>query len=176
MPLPDAEDTKTSNLYSMLRSSQLSTIAQADFDKVQSPVFIESVFEDEMRRLNLVGQASNKQSQSGPLVNTQKIVSASSDGSLVTIFRPDPNEVWEVVALSQTRTNASGSTTTAVYIYDGSNLVLVEELSDNSGAFPLNVAAQQPFRLTYDNYLAGGYSPSGNADAVNFFCSVIRVR
>ena len=119
----------------------------SDFNQVKNQVTLQLSNLELLNVLNTIGQITNTQSTSGPIVSTMKIVTASSDGSLVTIFRPDQGEVWEVNALSQTRTNATGSTTTAIYIYDGTNLVLIEELADNSGAFPLNVASAQPFRI-----------------------------
>ena len=148
----------------------------ADFDQVRNQITLELNNVELLNLLNTVGQITNQQSQSGPIVGTQKIVSASSTGTAATVFRPDPGQVWELVAISQTRTNATGSTTTALRLEDGSNTVMLEEFSDNSGEVPLATNEASPIRISYDNYLTVAYSPSANADSINAFASVIRVR
>jgi hypothetical protein len=97
MPLPDAEDTKTSNLYAQLRTSQLGTANVSSFDKVVDPVFVNSEYEDEMRRINLVGQASNLQSQSGPLMGTVgfKTNDFSAD-AIADVLTPAEGEIWRI--------------------------------------------------------------------------------
>jgi hypothetical protein len=110
-------------------------------------------------------------------VGTQKIVTGTSTGgTAVVVFQPDPGQVWELVAISQTRTNATGSTTTALRLSDGSNTVMLEEFSDNSGEVPLATNEASPIRISYDNFLTISYSPGANADSITAFASVIRVR
>tara|TARA_Y100001972_G_scaffold40779_1_gene50401 strand:+ start:1022 stop:1606 length:585 start_codon:yes stop_codon:yes gene_type:complete len=147
-----------------------------DLDRVSNQVTLQLTNLELMNVLNTVGQVTNTQSQSGPIVGTQKIAGASSTGTAVTVFRPDPGQVWELVAISQTRTNATGSTTTALRLSDGTDTVMLEEFSDNSGEVPLATNEASPIRISYDNFLTIAYSPSANAERINAFASVIRVR
>lgn len=147
-----------------------------DFDLVKNQVHLEEENFQLMEALNTMGQITNMQSQSGPIPGTQKIVSVSSTGAAATVFRPDQGQVWELVAISQTRTNGTASTTTALRLSDGSNTVMLEEFSDNTGEVPLATNEASPIRISYDNFLTVAFSPSANADSINAFASVIRVR
>jgi hypothetical protein len=161
----------------LIGDQQPETVFSADnFDQIKNQVTLQLTNVELLNVLNTIGQVSNTQSQSGPIVGTQKIVSVSSTGTAATVFRPDPGQVWELVAVSQTRTNATGSTTTALRLSDGSNTVMLEELSDNSGEVPLATNEASPIRISYDNFLTVAFSPSANADSINAFASVIRVR
>lgn len=161
----------------LVGDQQPETVFSADnFDQVKNQVTLQLNNLELLNVLNTVGQVSNTQSQSGPIVGTQKIVSVSSTGTAATVFRPDPGQVWEVVAISQTRTNATGSTTTALRLSDGNDTVMLEEFSDNSGEVPLATNEASPIRVSYDNFLTVAFSPSANADSINAFASVIRVR
>ena len=73
MPLPDAEDPKTSNLYAQLRTSQLDSIDSDNFEKVKGPVYVNADNEDEARRIKLWGEISGKLSSSGAFPGTGKI-------------------------------------------------------------------------------------------------------
>ena len=153
------------------------TVLKTDaFDAVRNQLQIQISNDEALGTLNKIGQVSNLSSSSGPLVNTQKIVTASTTGTAATVFRPDPGQVWELVAISQTRTNATGSTTTALRLSDNTNTVMLEEFSDNSGEVPLATNEASPIRISYDNFLTIAFSPSANADSINAFASVIRVR
>jgi hypothetical protein len=161
----------------LIGDQQPETVFSSDiFDQIKNQVTLQLSNVELLNVLNTIGQVSNTQSQSGPLVGTQKIVSVSSTGTAATVFRPDPGQVWELVAISQTTTNATGSTTTALRLSDGSNTVMLEEFSDNSGEVPLATNEASPIRVSYDNFLTVAFSPSANADSINAFASVIRVR
>ena len=147
-------------------------------DQVRNQIYLEGRNLDALEKINTIGQVTNTQSTSGPIVGTMKIVTASTTGGGATVFRPaNTHEVWEVVSMSQTRVNATGSTTTVIRLAndDGDN-VLIEELADNSGEFPLNVSSSHPILVTYEVYLTAGYSPSGNADSITVKVAVVRVR
>ncbi len=176
MPLVNAPEPEDSNLYRQLSSEQLGTASKTNFDITQDSIYLDSTSEDELRRVNLIGQASNLQSQSGPISGTQKIVQVETTGGAATLFRPEAGTVWELVGVSQIRTGGSGSTTTALRIADGSDTVLIEEFADNSGEAPLATSESHPIRITYDNYLTIGYSPGANATKITGYASVIQVR
>ena len=176
MPLPDAKpNPDKANVYDQLSNIKLGELTLTQFNVLRDPLFLNGQSEDVLRRLKLIYEISKFYPTGAPFVNTQKIVTASSTGTSATVFRPDQGEVWEVVAMSQIRTNATGSTTSAVRIADGTNTVLIEEISDNSGEVPLGVNTSQPILVSYDNYLQLAYSPSGNADSIAMFATVIQV-
>ena len=68
MPLPDAPKPITSNLYRQLNSDRIEDLTPAKFAIVRNAVFTNDVSEDELRRINVAGQASGQVSASGPLV------------------------------------------------------------------------------------------------------------
>jgi len=120
MPLPDATDPKTSNLYSQLRTSQLESIAQESFDKVKDPVFINSDFEDEARRLKLWGEIAGKLSSSGPMPGTAKVVQITyDDNQYYDYFIPEEGQVWKVMAVWTF--TATGFTSGVFALYDTVN-------------------------------------------------------
>ena len=100
MTLPDAPIPSKSNLYQQLSSEQISTASPANFQIAVDPVFLDSSSEDELRRINLVGQAANLQSQSGPIGPGQivKITDTTGSGSPTgDVFVPDVGQVWVIV-------------------------------------------------------------------------------
>ncbi len=140
MPLPDANDPKESNLYAQLRSSQLGSVSQTNFDLVKDPVFLNAEWEDEARRLKLWGELSGKSSSSGPMPGTGKIELFSgsySSGTYEDIFTPGAGEVWEVVSADFNATLSSG-TVDSVQLYvsaSGSAVMIAENLGDNFDTF-----------------------------------------
>jgi len=178
MSLPFADKPEESRVYQDLKTKVLSNLTADEFDQLKESMFSEGVngLEDEYRRLLLLGLASDKISLSGPINKTMKIVTSSTDGSLVTIFQPPSGEIWQVVAISQSRAGASGSTTSVIYMTDGSDLVTVEEVADNSGVIPLGTNSAQPLLISNEVYLSGAYSPGANATSITFAIAVVRVR
>ena len=97
MPLPDSEPGKESNVYAQLRSSQLGSASVDNFDQVKDPVFINKEWEDEMRRINLVGQAGNLQSQSGPIMGTVGFYTNDfTADAIADVLTPGEGEIWRV--------------------------------------------------------------------------------
>ncbi len=81
MPLPDGGEPMKSRVYDQLRSKQNSTIAATDFDTVREPIYLDGNSEDELRRLNLVGQITNMQSQSGVIPGSMSVEDVSIDSA-----------------------------------------------------------------------------------------------
>ena len=177
-PLPFAPPPKDSSLYQQLESTTLQTLTADQLDAIRVKTFSQGTEgnEDEYRRLLLLGLAANQLSLSGPIRGTQKIVTATSTGGAVTLFQPEAGQVWELVAISQTRTGGSGSTTTALRLADGSNTVLIEEFADNSGEAAIATSESHPIRITNANYLTIAYSPGANATNIIGYASVVQVR
>ena len=94
MPLPDTPNPETSNVYRQLSSENIGSADVDNFDIVRFPVNLDSSSEDELRRINLVGQAANLQSQSGPIPGTMKCESvALSAGTNGDFFVPQEGAV-----------------------------------------------------------------------------------
>lgn len=175
MPLPNTPDPKNSNLYQQLSSEQLGTASKTNFDIAQDSIFLDSSSEDELRRVNLVGQATNLQSQSGPIVGTMSIKQATVTGSglFKTIHQPAQGEIWQVVAASFDLQGSSGSVKNRLYLADGSDNVIVEnESSSVDGEFIVTTTG--PILYSYEVYLQGW--SQGTFDDVVWEVAVVRVR
>lgn len=123
MPLPDADDPLTSNLYSQLRSSQLESVTSDDFDQVKDPVYVNSSFEDEARRIKLWGEIAGKVSSSGPMPGTMVVKSVTGNGDL---FAPDAGQVWQLMGLAVGAYAASGIN---IRFNDGTSTMLLATAS-----------------------------------------------
>ena len=149
MPLPDTPPSKDSNVYRQLSSSKAAEILNSDFDKVQNPVFIDPSSEDELRRINLVGQATNQQSQSGPIPNSMKIVTTTIDSSSkITVFQPEKGSVWQLQQASLTRDSGSGTTNIFIQYYDGTN---------EASALYVSTGSSELILTSDDNYAGNTY-------------------
>ena len=172
MPLPDADDPKTSNLYAQLRTSQLDSVTQDNFDKVKDPLYINAEWEDEARRLKLWGEISGKSSSSGPMPGTQKLISVTSTSQGThEWFRPAIGEVWILLAAAVVEDDSSYHNIMLVD-GDGTELFVAQETSATRyDPFP-----GLPLHFTYENYLAYNIptSPGGGNNTIRG--SVIRVR
>ena len=128
MPLPDAEDPKTSNLYAQLRSSQVGSASITSFDLVKDVVFVNAEWEDEARRLKLWGELMGLSSSSGPIAGTTKIEVSAYTGSAVygyEAFKPPAGEVWTLDAASVTHSGGAGAAIrTKLYLQEGSNTII----------------------------------------------------
>jgi hypothetical protein len=110
MTLPDAPKPEKSNLYRQLSSEQLATASTDNFQIAVSPVFLDASSEDELRRINLMGQAANLQSQSGPFGQGQIIKITDTTGSGTPtgdVFVPDDGQVWVIVGAQIGAMNAN---------------------------------------------------------------------
>ncbi len=180
MPLPEAKDPKTSNLYSQLRSSQLRSIAQASFDKVKGPVFINSDFEDEARRLKLWGELAGTVSSSGPMIGTLKCVVTDSitSTSKTSIYTPSTGEIWQVIGLSVTATNATGSTTWYSYMVEGAVDVYMGATSSASSNVSIWTDSdyKNPVFISAETQLEININATSNLDSYVIKTALVRVR
>lgn len=181
MPLPDAEDPKTSNLYAQLRSSQAGSVTQTNYDLVKDSVFINDEWEDEARRLKLWGELTGKSSSSGPMPGTGQIKKAECTVSSVdyTAFTPEAGEVWQVVGISGAAAGSLSSLTgITLYVKLSSTVIIVEwtgsgsiEPPDNQYNTPLIFDSNLP--LIGRIYKSGGL---GAGEQVDIAFAMIRIR
>ena len=82
-----------------------------DFERVRNQVTLESDNFQLLRTLNLMGQITNMQSQSGPLLNTGRVVAITdttgSGSPVVTILEPKVGEAYEITAAEWQIKNAN---------------------------------------------------------------------
>ena len=78
MPLPDANpDPENSNIYEQLRTIKASDLTRSQLDIIRDPLFLDGASEDVLRRILLVGMATDQMSLSGFIPRTQKNVQAT---------------------------------------------------------------------------------------------------
>lgn len=122
MPLPDAEPKpKKANIYEQFSSIKIADFTRDQLDIVRDPLFLNSESEDVLRRIKLIGEVSNQLSLSGVIPGSIKTISitTTSSGSYVTLFRPDPGEVYQVMSAHMAKVG-SGTTVHSISYYDGS--------------------------------------------------------
>ena len=162
MPLPDAEDPKTSNLYAQLRTSQLDSIDSDNFEKVKGPVYVNADNEDEARRIKLWGEISGKLSSSGPIPGTMSSISTQFTSASSTVFNTSTNKdaIWQVVGASA-GAFATGTTRVRLFLQDTvTNVsVLVSDVNAGDTEFDMNepIFVGYPVRLlaTPTGYTSG---------------------
>ena len=120
MPLPDAPPPKSSRVYQQTTGKTLQSLTVGNLDTISDPVFLDRNSEDELRRINLVGQASNLQSQSGPIPGTgqvkQTLVTDGTTGHQ-DVFIPEAGEVGLVSTIS-VKPTASGTINLSMSLED----------------------------------------------------------
>lgn len=175
MPLPDAPPPKSSRVYQQTTGKTLQSLTVENLDTISDPVFLDRNSEDELRRLNLVGQASNLQSSSGPIPGTAVIKSVTvTDNSIATIFQPDPGQVWLWMNWSASTSGQGGATINHyTYLSDGS---LNDALSVITAASttPKN---ETPYSAIYvTNEVYAGVQSLITTGSVVWYGSFVRVR
>ena len=178
MPLPDAGDPMKSRVYDQFRSKQTSTIIASDFKTVRDPVYLDGNSEDELRRINLVGQASNLQSQSGPIPHTVALKSSANitgSGLYKTIYQPEAGEVWQLVDANAAITNATGTVKLRLVLWDlSSSAIVIVDRQDLSVTDEFVMESPNPIYFDSNVYLRGW--AQGTFDAVSWKAVVVRVR
>ena len=74
----------------------------AAFDTIKNQINLQLVNLEALNMLNTLGQITSMQSQSGPIPNTGvvKATGALTSTGKVTLFQPDPGQVYQVMAMS----------------------------------------------------------------------------
>jgi hypothetical protein len=180
MPLPYAPPPKDSKVYRDLKNLKISGVTADQMDTLKGELFAQGVdgSEDEMRRLNLLGQVSGQQSNSGPLLNTFKIVStpAITSSTTTTIFQPDEGEVWICSGMQMDSSGGSGSVTAVLLYSDGASEVRIEANS-TSGIAEFNITSTAgPLYVTNGVYLAVTTSSVAGGEQTILSGAFMRVR
>ena len=174
MPLPDAPPPKSSRVYQQTTGKTLQSLTVDNLDTISDPVFLDRNSEDELRRINLVGAASDLKSFSGPIPGTLQVVTSTgtSTGNNIA-FQPDAGEVWELTAASF---GAVGSGSwrgiLALKDADGNYVELVDKSTSGTGQ-SLDYR-YSPTYITNDVYLEFTIVTVDTSLSVK--CAVVRVR
>ncbi len=156
MPLPDAEPGQKSNLYAQLRSSQVESVDQTAFDQVKNPIFINSEWEDEARRLKLWGELTGKTSSSGVIQGTGQIkvqnFSAGTTG-WATVWRPDDGQVWVVQSAMASPTSGNVALSMSYYSTESNTRCLLDAGTGTVTSDTLIDMVNGPTYVSHDLYL-----------------------
>ena len=128
MPLPYAPPPKDSKVYRDLKNLKISSVTANQIDTLKAELFAQGVngSEDEMRRLRLLGEVSNTQSQSGPLMGTVsfKTNDFTADAT-ADILTPAEGEIWRIYYPLAKCTAGSISTTPTYQLWLKDNTTAV---------------------------------------------------
>lgn len=172
MPLPDAPPPRSSRVYQQTTGKTLQSLTVGNLDTISDPVFLDRNSEDELRRINLVGQASNLQSQSGPISGTQNLLDTDSiSNSEITVHKPESGQVWQLVAASIT--TLDGASTMILKLNDDTSTPGVQIDTFNSTSNPIEL--NEPIFYTSDVWLKVRTSDASGGNA-RLATSSIRVR
>lgn len=188
MPLPGATPPAESNVYGTLKDKTLEELTADEFDFIRGQLFSEGSagLEDEYRRLQLLGSASNQISSSGPIPGTGYVTDLDqTDGNIITILEPGPGEVWAVVGGSVTGTSVSGTvcyhlltankSDSIAGSTDRSKACLIVEVCGTAGQVPLNESV--PYGEVYvDESMCLYAQATGTFTSIAWKISLIRVR
>lgn len=184
MPLPDAEPKpKKANIYEQFSTIKASDLTRTQLDIVRDPLFLNAEAEDVLRRIILIGQATDQLSTSGPIPRTAKQVISTvtySGAATVTqeLFKPNVGEVWMFNQASVRMQGGSSGIT--LFIGDDTttstnNVMLGQESS--SGVQPFDQVGQaSPIYITSDQYLIAQHYSLTTGEESEVRVSVIRVR
>ena len=157
----------------------------SDFETVKNQVHLEENNFQLMEALNVMGQITNMQSQSGPIPNTGQITSATITGSgSANMQKPitaKNGEVWDVLGASGTWNTSPGASVTfgfyAVNDLTDVTVLLGTTSSTSTGpGFDVNEFLSKPFYLTYPFSLGVTVSTLGSAANCEVFVYSVRVR
>lgn len=151
-----------------------------DFETVKNQVHIEESNFQLMEALNVIGQISNTQSQSGPIVGSLSCVQSASitDTAKTAVYNPQPGTVWQIVGLSVTNTNITGSTTWYSYLVEGSVDVYMGATSSSSSNVTIWTDSdyKNPVYISSDTKLMVNINSASNLDSYVIKTALVRVR
>tara|TARA_Y100001973_G_C5174862_1_gene321247 strand:+ start:866 stop:1447 length:582 start_codon:yes stop_codon:yes gene_type:complete len=146
-----------------------------DYDLIRNQVVLEDENFELLSALNTMGQITNMQSQSGPMVGTHKNVSVTdtntSGNQLGIAFSPEPGQVWQLVGAATGSLNANRM---ELALQDRATDTYVEIGAETAAATQFDPTGIVPVYITYEVPLYYfTISQTGNC-TINV--SVIRVR
>jgi hypothetical protein len=152
-----------------------SVFTRDNFDQVSNQIALQETNDRLLELVNKVGQATNMQSQSGPIPGTHKNVTvtdtSTSGNQLAILFSPDPGQVWQLVGAATGTVNA---TRVELALQDRATDTYVEIGAETSAATQFDPTGIVPVYITYDVPLY--YFTVSQTGNTTINASVIRVR
>ena len=187
MPLPDSPPVETSRIYQQFKGlnalgNTSSAITSDLMDNIRLQQFVDFNSEDELRRLLLVGMASQTMSASGPIANTGRIeVITATENSTLEVFRPGPGEVWQLTAASAT--SSGGAVRFKLGLITGDSVAITTQFIEIADVSPTTTTIQfsfidlpGPLFIDQDAYMVCNFSSMTAGEEGICRCSFIRVR
>lgn len=179
MPLPDSPPVETSRIYQQFKGlnalgNTVGAITADLMDNVRLQQFVDFNSEDELRRLLLVGMASQTMSTSGPLANTGLIkkITRTTDGT-DTVFQPGAGESWQFVAGSCSA--VSEAVRFKFLLTDGTNEIELKDQSVLSNITDPVDLSTVPLYIDQSLYLKVNISSLSSGSGIAQ-CGFVRVR
>jgi hypothetical protein len=145
-----------------------------DFDLVKNQIHLEEKNFQLMEALNVMGQITNMQSQSGPIANTAQVVNTNiSDSGTNDVFVPGNGEVWQLNAAASSA-GYTGLSFLILKITDTSNSLSVEISSQTS--YNTEFSLNEPIYIGYPCKLIIQSGGSGTGGSTDIAAALIRVR
>tara|TARA_R110002110_G_scaffold70410_1_gene188996 strand:- start:1709 stop:2290 length:582 start_codon:yes stop_codon:yes gene_type:complete len=193
MPLPDASEAEKSRLYVQFQGLTLlptgtGAITSDLMDALRNQTFVDTLNEDELRRINLVGAASSTMSFSGPMPDTHVIhnVSTSTTNEANVFFSPGKGEVWKLLGASTAGQTTNGNSINYTLIVGPSGLsgtavlsagvVYVSVSTGTTGFLPFSETGTEDAVYVSEDYPLYLYANWSGTAEVNVNASFIRVR
>ena len=147
----------------------------ADFDLVKNQVHLAEENFQLMEALNVMGQLTNMQSQSGPMPGTASLVQVSDSTGTgsprVTFLKPDPGQVWLFYG-AQTGGSLNATSAQIKLVSDSGGTVKIAQ--ETAAASTFDPVGQGPTYVTHEVYMVIDFpGASGTCNAQGVF---IRVR
>jgi len=146
-------------------------LSKSDFDLIQDGVHVQETNKDALELVNLVGQATNTQSQSGGIPGTAKLIELDeTSAGPFPFFIPEEGECWQCIGAA---TGTVVNSTAILLLTNGSELLeLGQETAVNdtfSPTFGADIVIDSNVYLTM--LFSGNSAPGSKALA-----AFIRVR
>ena len=182
MPLPYAPPPKDSKVYRDLKNLKISGVTADQIDTLKNELFAQGVdgSEDEMRRLQLLGQVTNQASGSGPIPATfviQQIVADTSGTKAGNLKVASAGEVWQLYGFCvASMTGRSGSVLHEVFLRDTTNSRDAEiiDVSASSSQLPFHETSLYP--VFVDENISVMYEATGTFTDSTLHFVAARVR
>jgi len=183
MPLPDAEPKPNkANIYEQFSHIKVQDFTRENLDVVRKPLNLNSESEDVLRRILLVGLASDQLSIGGPIPGSMDVfkIIVDTSGSGVTGFGDGLatvplGQVWQLYGLSIAPQGVSGTISSEVRIFGPGN-ISTEFVSGSSSS-----GSSYPLQEDFGPFFIGGgskiqYEATGTFTTMELRYCAVRVR
>lgn len=170
------------NFFGQLNTKVVSDAPATDIQAQSDPVHLQKSNKEVLSAIKLVNDATLR-SDGGPIPGTQTVYAGPTvtDNTRTVAFTPNPGEVWQVMDITATRTNITGSS--GIYLYfndlETSELILVFYGASTSTEFMLTDDATwdpMPVYISYPCQLQFSAGDAANWDDCKLQLHMVRLR